>query len=285
VPAPANALKPNKATTPAWPDLDAAQRREALAAEWPKRLTTALGSGAALAFLMAMVSYQGAPEGSIGWRAPVSLALAAAMLGGYVASRKSALPGPLLAPIGLAAVLVTHLNLMSCVMERMSATEGYRSGAADPVFILLTLVVGTLWALRIDLSMQGFTWMALITTAILWAPWVFRTSAPAEFGLVAAAAIATGAQLRFLGVERAYDAYRREQVWPQLWKKHLRAAVERELVPLLASMQGGDAPVASSEQRGEESVVRLANALLESTAPLPQTQEASFQIRERTPGK
>jgi hypothetical protein len=217
---------------PVWPELSADQKSEALAADWPKRLKNAFGSAAILALLMAAIAYVPTPGEPPPWRVALSLAMFGVFLFAYFRLEVSALPSRWLALIGLTTIVTTQINLMTCVAERALAGMQNLSSSTDPTLILFSLVTGTLWALRIHLALDAFLSTAAITISILWLPWMVLTGAPVEFLVFAAACFATGAYLRRMAVQRAYESYRREILWPEIWRQNIRAEVELELLAL-----------------------------------------------------
>jgi hypothetical protein len=105
---------------------------------------------------------------------------------------------------------------------------------------------------------------------------VAATEAPIEFSLTGLACLAVGAQMRWIGAERAYSRYRREIVWPRLWRGSLQAAVLRELsrrAILTDQLQPTEPMVALASAvdgaRMQSSLVSLAAALGGSEAPSP----------------
>ncbi len=261
--------------TPIWPELDAAQKADALAASWPARLRFAMAGAALLAFLTAAASFRAA-DGMFDWRVGVSLTLGGSFLASFFLIKSHGFSRVWLAPLGLITITLTLVNLMACMMEQVKAGLAHSEAAVDPALVFLTLIVGSLWALRIHLSPTGFTLAAIITGVVLWGPWVMLSSAPFEFALIGLACIAAGAQMRWIGAERAYAAYCREVVWPRLWRGSVQAAVLREI-----SQRANEPPKAEPANnsvmdqlasavdvaRVQTSLVGLASALGSSEAP------------------
>ena len=245
---------------PPWPDLNARQKREALAATWLPRLIESLAGAAVLAGLASFASYEAMD--ALGWRAALSAALAAGFFAAFLYVRGKSEPGPWIAPAGLATLTVTQLNLVNCAIEYLNGGQ-HALGTPEAAYVIVALAAGTLWALRIHLSLEAFVWAAGITAAILWLPWLSLVEAPLEFCLMGAATIAVGAQMRAVSAERAYDAYRRETLWPSLWRKRLDLAVTRELAALGAAVANSPWKTAV-EDREETSVLSLAMALAPS---------------------
>lgn len=264
---------------PVWPELDAEQKAEALAATWPGRLRFALLGAAILAFVTGAGSYRAA-GGAIDWRVGISLTLGSSFLASYFLIKTQDFSRRWLAPAGLITITLTLINLMACLLEQFQVEVGSKQASADPAFVFLALVVGSLWALRIHVSPVSFTLGAAVTAAILWAPWITLTQAPAEFALTGLACLAVGAQMRWIGAERAYAAYRRKVVWPQLWRGSMQAAVLRELsrrtaMTVTEEPRGAIEALAEAVDgvRTQGSLVSLAAALGGSESPAKQDGE------------
>lgn len=181
----------------------------------------------ALSALAAFAAYQA--TGGVDWR--VMLALIPAVVFGvlYGALRRQEPSQRWVLPLGLATILLTEMNLMATVLEQIMAPGRGKAGLADPAAVFLMLILGTVWALRVHLDVKGFCWAAATSLIVLWLPWVAFTDAPAEFLMMALACLGAGAQMRWIAEQRAYDVYRRETVWPQLWQRHVADVLaERE---------------------------------------------------------
>lgn len=258
---------------PVWPELDAEQKAEALASTWPKRLQLAFVGAAVLALLTGAASYRAAGD-AFDWRAGIGATLAGAFLASYFLVKSRGLSRRWLAPLGLITITLTLVNLMACMMEQFRADLASKQAAMEPALVFLTLIAGTLWALRIHLSPVGFALGSGMTVGILWAPWIALTEAPIEFGLTALACLAVGAQMRWIAAERAYARYRREVVWPRLWRGSLQAAALRELSRRAGPAEpapNGDSMAALASAvdgaRTQQSLVSLASALGVSESP------------------
>jgi hypothetical protein len=187
----------------------------------------------------------------------------------------SSLPSVWIAAISMATITATQVNLSTCVGDWAFAHGASQAGVLEPALILSALVTGTIWPLRINLGVDAFAATCATTTAVLWLPWLILTEAPLELGALAAACFAAGAQLRWVAVGQAYDAYRRDVVWPRLWRESVRREVNLELIELQAAIEEPIEPFVSGDERGELSVARLATALASYTTLSPERREAA----------
>jgi hypothetical protein len=270
-------------SVPVWPELSAGQKSAALAKGWPQRVKGAFGFAAILALAMAAVAYQPSPSGSPPWRSLLSFALCAVFLFAYLRLDTSALPRPLVALIGFTTIITTQINLMTCVAE-LVLTKPLRAGVFEAALVLFALATGTIWALRINLQRGAFLATCAVTAAVLWLPWLMFNSEPVEVVVLGLICGVAGAQLRWIAAERAYDVYRREVLWPRLWRDSIELEVELELLALSAAVNQPIEPFALDDDRYEGSIVQLADALAEHRAQSPATDSEREARRERRQG-
>lgn len=277
-----------KTPNPVWPELDAKQKARALAATWPSRLRFAFIGAAILACLTGFASYRAAGD-VFDWRAGVSLTLGCSFLATYGLIKTQRFSRRWLAPLGQVAIALTLINLMACMMEQFRAGVASQQAAMDPALVFLTLIAGSLWALRVHLSPVGFVLGAAITMGILWAPWIALTEAPIEFALTGLACLAAGAQMRWIGAERAYATYRRKVIWPRLWRGSVQAVALRELSRRTAAMPhaGQSQPLEALARkvdgaRVQGSLVSLATALGGSESPASQQEDSEHESSAKT---
>ncbi|MEZ5365714.1 MAG: hypothetical protein R2748_26135 [Bryobacterales bacterium] len=180
-----------------------------------------MGAGA-ISALTALVTYRA--SGQYDGHFVVSALLAIAFTAAYVALRIKAPPEHWVRPAGIVTILLTQLNVMAALLSQLT-TPSRNAGLADPTAVFLMLIAGTLWAMRVLLDTNGVLWAAMISLSLLWMPWIGLVDAPVKFLMIALACVGAGAQMQWIAAQRAYDAYRRETVWPQLWDRHLAQAL------------------------------------------------------------
>lgn len=249
---------------PFWPGLSAREKEEALESRWSGRVRAAFAWAALLALAAGGIGLERAP----GWRAVWDFCLFAAFVVCYFRVETARLPSRWLALIGLTTIVVTEINLSTFTADLILAGASGDTAVGDPALVLLAAAC-TIWALRTHLSPQGFATTAFITAAILWCPWAALTRASVELGFAAAASFAGGGVLRWVEAERAYDVYRRETVWPRMWRESLRIEVELRLLELDAAVNHPVEPTGLDDETVEESIARLAATLgrYETTSP------------------
>ena len=181
-----------------------------------------------LAAVTAAASYRAAGD-VIDLRVAINLTLAASFLASLLLTRDRGFSRRWLAPIGLSTIAITSLNLTAFLLEQFQTGLSSAHAAGLPVLALATMIVGSLWALRIHLTPTGFVLGAVLTAGILWAPWVALAESPMPLALTGLACLGAGVWMRWAGARRAYASYRRRIVLPRLGRDTEQAVVLRAL--------------------------------------------------------